>query len=102
MEEKKLIRMQLISFIENIVSPGIIAVFPTAPCAAPLKGRSIDEARASRINTMRHTCISTVAGLPQVSMPLIAKDGCPIGISLLGARGQDGQLLAAAQVFGKG
>jgi len=102
MEEKRLVRKQLISQIENIVSPGTIIIFPTAPGVAPLKGRPIDEARASRINTMRHTCIATVAGLPQVSMPLIEKDGCPIGISFLGARGQDGQLLAAAQVFGKG
>lgn len=102
MEEQKLVRKQLISQIEYIASPGTMIVFPTAPGVAPLKGRSIDAARASRLNTMRHTCIAAVAGLPQVSMPLIEKDGCPIGISFLGARGQDGQLLAAAQVFGKG
>jgi len=101
MEEKRLVRKQLISHIENIITPGTIAVFPTAPDVAPFKGRSIDEARASRTSTMRRTCISTVAGLPQVSMPLIEKEGCPIGISFLGAQGQDGQLLAAAQLFGK-
>jgi amidase len=100
MEESRLVRKQLIGQIENILSPGTIIVFPTAPGVAPLKGRPIDEARASRINTMRHTCIAAVAGLPQVSMPLIEQDGCPLGISFLGARGQDGQLLAAAQVFG--
>jgi amidase len=102
MEEKRLVRKQLISRIENLISPGTIIVFPTAPGIAPLKGRSIDEARTSRLNTMRHTCIAAVAGLPQVSMPLLEQDGCPIGISFLGARGQDGQLLAAAQIFGKG
>ncbi len=101
MEEKRLFRKQLIGQIENIISPGTIVIFPTAPGIAPLKGRSIDEARASRLNTLRHTCVATVAGLPQISMPLLEKDGCPIGISFLGARGQDGQLLAAAQVFGK-
>jgi len=100
MEEKRLVRKQLINNIENIITPGTIVVFPTAPGVAPLKGRSIDEAMASRIRTMRHTCVATVAGLPQVSMPLIEKDGCPIGISFMGARGQDGQLLAAAHVFG--
>ena len=100
MEEKRQVRKQLTSQIENLISPGTLVVFPTAPGIAPLKGRSIDEARASRLNTMRHTCIATVAGLPQISMPLLEHDGCPIGISLLGARGQDGQLLAAAQVFG--
>lgn len=102
MEQNRLVRKQLIGQIENLVSPGTIVVFPTAPGIAPLKGRSIDEARASRINTMRHTCIATVAGLPQVSMPLMEQDGCPVGISFLGARGQDGQLLAAARIFGKG
>jgi len=101
MEEKRLARKQLMSYIENILPPGTIAAFPTAPGIAPLKGRPIDEARASRINTMRHTCIATVAGLPQVSMPLIENNGCPIGISFMGARGQDGQLLAAAQMLGK-
>lgn len=99
MEEKRLVRKQLTSQIENIISPGTLVVFPTAPGAAPLKGRSIDEVRASRLNTMRHTCVASVAGLPQVSMPLLEKDGCPLGISVLGARGQDGQLLAAAQLF---
>jgi amidase len=102
MEEQRLVRKQLISQIESIISPGTLIVFPTAPGIAPLKGRSIDAARASRLNTMRHTCIAAVAGLPQVSMPLIEQDGCPIGISFMGARGQDGQLLAAARVFGKG
>ena len=102
MEQNRLVRKQLISQIENLVSPGTIVVFPTAPGIAPLRGRSIDEARASRIDTMRHTCIATVAGLPQVSMPLMEQDGCPVGISFLGARGQDGQLLAAARIFGTG
>lgn len=102
LEEKRLVRKQLISQIESILSPGTLIVFPAAPGIAPLKGRPIDEARASRLNTMRHTCIAAVAGLPQVSMPLLEKDGCPLGISMLGARGQDGQLLAAAQVFEKG
>jgi len=101
MEEKRLVREQLIGRIENLVSPGTLIVFPTAPGIAPLKGRPIDEARASRVNTLRHTCIAAVAGLPQVSMPLIEQGGCPLGISFLGARGQDSQLLAAAQVFEK-
>ena len=102
MEEKKLIRKQLIVQMENLVAPGTLVVFPTAPGIAPPKGRSINEARASRLSTMQHTCIAAVAGLPQVSMPLLEHEGCPLGISLMGARGQDGQLLAAARIFGKG
>lgn len=101
MEEKKLVRKQLVSRIDALITVGSLVVFPTAPGIAPLKGRSITEARASRINTMRHTCIASVAGLPQVSMPLMESEGCPVGISLMGARGQDEQLLAAALAFEK-
>ncbi|HUW26255.1 MAG TPA: amidase [Gallionella sp.] len=101
MEAQRLVRKQLANQIERIASPGTLIVFPTAPGIAPLKGRSIDASRTLRLNTLRHTCVAAVAGLPQVSMPLIEKDGCPIGISFLGAKGQDTQLLAAARIFGK-
>jgi amidase len=100
MEDKKLIRKDLVSYIDTVIPKGTIAVLPTAPDIAPLKGRPIDEARAFRANAMKNICISTIAGLPQVSMPLIEKVGCPIGVSLLGARGEDAQLLAAAKFFG--
>jgi amidase len=102
MEEKRQLRERLIAQIDSLIPPGTLAVLPTAPGIAPPRGRTIEEARAGRLNTMRHTCIAAVAGLPQLSMPLLEKDGCPIGISLLGARGEDAQLLAAAGVFGKG
>ena len=95
MQEKKLVRKQLIQKIESLLAPGSIMIFPTAPGIAPLRSRSIAEARASRLDTMRHTCIASIAGLPQVSMPLL--ESCPIGISFMGARNQDGQLLAAAR-----
>lgn len=101
-DAKRETRKRLVAQIEDMLAPDALVVLPTAPGIAPLKGRTIDEARASRLDTLRHTCIAAVAGLPQVSMPLIEQGGCPLGISLLGARGQDGQLLAAAQAFGKG
>jgi amidase len=101
MEEKTRERKELVKYIETIISAGTVVVLPTAPDIAPLKGRPIDEARAFRAKAMRNICISTIAGLPQVSMPLIEINGCPMGISLLGAKGQDGQLLAATQLFGK-
>ena len=99
METKKEIRKQLVAQIKGIITPDALVVLPTAPGIAPLKGRSIEEARAGRLNTLRHTCIAAVAGLPQISMPLLEVDGCPIGISFMGARGQDGQLLAAASTI---
>lgn len=99
MEAKREIRKQLVARIESIITPDTLVVLPTAPGIAPLKGRSIEEARAGRLNTLRHTCTAALAGLPQISMPLLEVGGCPIGISFMGARGQDGQLLAAASAI---
>jgi amidase len=34
--------------------------------------------------------------LPQVSLPLAEADGCPLGLSVIAARGADARLLALA------
>ena len=40
--------------------------------------------------------IAGLGGLPQVSLPLAAVDGCPVGLSIAGARGSDLMLLRLA------
>jgi amidase len=41
--------------------------------------------------------IAGLARLPQVSLPLARVDGCPLGLSLIAARGNDTMLLALAK-----
>jgi amidase len=41
-------------------------------------------------------CIAGLARLPQVTLPLAQLSGCPLGLSLIGARGTDAMLLALA------
>jgi amidase len=41
-------------------------------------------------------CIAGLARLPQVSLPLATLNGCPLGLSLIAARGNDTLLLALA------
>ena len=43
------------------------------------------------------TCIAGLARLPQVSLPVAEVEGCPVGLSLVARRGEDGMLLAAAK-----
>ena len=38
-------------------------------------------------------CIAGLGGLPQVSLPLAACNGCPLGLSVVGRRGADLDLL---------
>jgi amidase len=42
-------------------------------------------------------CISGLARLPQVSLPLATLNGCPLGLSLIAARGNDTMLLELAK-----
>jgi amidase len=44
-------------------------------------------------------CIAGLARLPQVSLPLATLDGCPLGLSLIAARGNDTLLLALAKAL---
>ncbi len=41
-------------------------------------------------------CIAGLAGLPQISLPLMTVDGCPVGLSLIGPPGRDRALIALA------
>lgn len=38
-------------------------------------------------------CIAGLARLPQISLPLATLDSCPLGLSLIAARGNDTLLL---------
>ncbi|MBD8070108.1 amidase [Bacillus sp. PS06] len=80
-----------------------ILVIPTAPGGAPLKNLAGDELEDYRSRAMQLTCIAGLAGLPQVTLP-IGEDGegKPVGLSFIGNRHQDLQLLQFAQeVWGK-
>lgn len=97
MEKNRDIRFHLMEYIDNLISKHRFVIFPTVHDIAPLKGRSIIEARAFRANVMKHTCFATVAGLPQISLPLLGRNSCPIGVSLLGSRGNDALIFGVAR-----
>jgi amidase len=66
------------------------------PTIAPKKGIADAEAPALRERIFRLTCIAPMLGFPEVTLPLATVEGCPMGLSLLGPRGSDAMLLAAA------
>jgi amidase len=70
-----------------------ILLLPSAPGAAPLRGTPAQELEAFRAKALELLCGAGHAGLPQVSMPLGAIDGCPIGLSAMAPRGHDERLL---------
>ncbi len=89
----------IVSHLESVLTPGTFICLPTTPFVAPLRGqpRSVTKALRRRIVTL--TCIAGLAGTPQITLPLAEVDGVPLGVSLIGPRGSDEQLLGFARQF---
>ena len=90
-------RERIVKQIDAVIIPGTVLVMPTAPCIAPKLDAEGASLEAFRSNTMALTCIAGLAGLPQVSMPVLTVDDCPVGVSLVGAHGSDEELLNLAR-----
>lgn len=73
---------------------GAVICMPTVSYLAPQKGHaSSDEERTNALSLL---CIASMAGLPQITMPLMVFQGKALGLSLLGWRHSDRQLLTVA------
>ena len=69
---------------------------PSAPGITLLRNSPpnvLDDLRARALPLL---CIAGLARLPQMSLPLAKLDGCPLGLSLIAARGNDTLLLELA------
>ena len=84
--------------IEEVLGEGDILCLPTSPRAAPLKNTPVDDIEVRyRHQAMHLLCITGLGGLAQISLPLVEIDGLPLGLSLVGPRGSDMQLLGLAR-----
>jgi amidase len=82
--------------IQPLLIGGAILVYPTSPCPAPLLTASIQEQDLVRAATVGVTAIAGLAGLPEVTLPVGAVRGAPVGLSLIAGYGHDRGLLAFA------
>lgn len=72
---------------------------PTAPGHAPAIDASPEEVDTIRTRTMRMNAIAGIAGLPQISLPLLHDGTGPVGLSLIGPAGSDRALLDLAEAL---
>ena len=83
--------------IAELLGAGDILCLPTSPRAAPLKNTPVDDIEVRyRHQAMHLLCITGLGGLAQISLPLAEIDELPLGLSLVGPRGSDLQLLDLA------
>ena len=81
--------------IQGLIGEGDILCLPSSPRVAPFKNMPTNDIEIKfRNQAMCLLCIAGLGGLPQVSLPMATLDGLPLGLSLVGPRGTDAQLLA--------
>lgn len=71
-----------------------VIVIPTVPGAAPYRNAPVEALESYRRSAMRLLAISGLSGCPQLTLPVLRMAGAPLGLSLIGPRGTDRQLLA--------
>ena len=76
-------------------------LWPSAAGAPPRRGLSDDVLDENTGRSLTLGALAGLAGLPQISLPAGEVAGCPFGVSLVGPRGADRALLAAAAAFAK-
>jgi amidase len=86
-------RRRLRQEVLDMVPHGTVLALPTTPCIAPLANSTEEDLNRFRARVMRLTCIASLCGLPQVTIPAGLAAGCPVGLSFIGWQGADEALL---------
>jgi len=83
--------------MDVLLQNNVVLVLPTVAGIAPLLNAPNDELEIYRKQCFQLLCISGLSGTPQINLPICTHAGAPLGISILGARGSDLQLLQIAE-----
>ena len=94
-----LMRMEARARLRLLLPPGTILCLPTTPFPAPEKGLPLLKLDPLRERISCLTSHGGLTGVPQVNLPGVTVDGAPVGLSIIGARGSDLDLLRVAVAF---
>ena len=95
----KAMREEIARRMNEMLAGNAVLALPTVPGIALLRNAPPAETEDFRGRAMSLLCIAGLARLPQISLPLARVDGCPLGLSLVAARGGDMMLLALAKAL---
>ena len=97
LSEAALVRDQLRARMDEVFAGGGFVCLPTAVAPAPLRGLPTSAKIDVQMRLSRLTCIAGTTGRPQLSLPLAEVNGLPVGISIMGERGADEELIGFAR-----
>ena len=86
-------------YIDNLLADGSVLCLPSAPGAPPRTGQSPAIYDRMRQTALEIVCPSSLAGTPQISLPLGRIDDCPLGLGLMARRDADFMLLDLAETI---
>lgn len=89
-------RARFTAAMDRLLSSGDLLCVPTAPGIAPRLNTPAADLEVFRGRAISLLAIAGLAGLPQVSLPMGVLNGCPVGLSLIGRRDADLDVLAFA------
>jgi amidase len=91
--------MEACARLRLLLPSGTILCLPTTPFPAPQKGLPLHQLDPLRERISCLTSQGGLTGVPQVNLPGATVDGAPVGLSIIGARGSDLDLLRVAVAF---
>ena len=94
-------RAAAVKRLDDLLDGQRMLCLPTAPILPISRGARLSEMRVAVHRIVDLTCIAGLAGLPQVSLPVATSGPIPVGLSLIGWRGGDASLLAAARTLAR-
>jgi amidase len=77
-----------------------VLMLPTAHDLPPRRDASLAAQVEFRDKTLALTCVASLCRLPQINIPAIAIDGCPVGLSFIAGPRGDPLLLELAEKIG--
>ncbi len=90
-------RKEVVHRLDALLGADAVLCLPTSPRVAPFRNTPTDQIEVEyRHQAMCLLCIAGLGGLPQISLPIAALDGMPLGLSLVGPRNSDTALLELA------
>lgn len=93
----RLVRADVQARLDVLLADNAVLMLPTMPDIAPLLQLPPDATVAFREQSLGLLCIAGLGGLPQINLPFATLNGCPLGISLIAARGNDEMLFEIAR-----
>jgi amidase len=91
-------RSQIMKRLDELLPPGTALCLPTAPRVPPLRNMQAGFTEQEyRAQAMQILCIAGLSGLPQITLPLASLNGLPLGISVIGWRSSEFELLSLAE-----